>query len=245
MHVWWGPDLTVFYNDAYVPAMGDKHPDALGRPASRVWAEAWSELGPLAESVLAGEGATFSEDQQLFLRRHGYLEETYWTFSYSPIQDESGGVGGVFVAVTDTTRRVVGERRLRVLRDLGELSTCRPAPRRRRAARSSACWPRHRADVPFVAAYLRSPDGSLQLVAASGVTAGSAVRRATLPARPTAGRCGGSPKRRRRRSSGAWSTAPRTRSGACSPGRRSPTDAVVLPLSSPDGPSPPACSWPG
>ncbi|HEX5811716.1 MAG TPA: PAS domain-containing protein, partial [Pseudonocardia sp.] len=106
MHVWWGRELTVFYNDGYVPAMGDKHPDALGRRASQVWPEAWSELGPLAESVLAGEGATFSEDQLLFLRRHGYLEETYWTFSYSPIQDESGGIGGVFIAVSDTTTRV-------------------------------------------------------------------------------------------------------------------------------------------
>jgi anti-anti-sigma factor len=173
--VWWGPDLTVFYNDGYVPAMGDKHPAALGRSAAEVWPEAWHELGPMAESVLAGRGATYSEDQQLFLRRHGYLEETYWTFSYSPIQDESGGVGGVFTAVTDTTSRVVGERRLRVLGDLGELSTVSAGTAEEAIRAVVGVLGRHRADLPFVTVYLRAADGSLQLVASSGVTAGRAV----------------------------------------------------------------------
>ena len=175
MHVWWGRDRTVFYNDAYVPAMGDKHPAALGRPAAEVWPEAWPELGPMAESVLAGRGATYSEDQQLFLRRHGYLEETYWTFSYSPIQDETGGVGGIFVAVTETTSRVVGERRLRVLGDVGELSTMSAGTAEEASRAVIGLLARHRADVPFVAAYLRAADGSLQLVASSGVAAGGAV----------------------------------------------------------------------
>ena len=180
LHVWWGPDLTVFYNDAYVPAMGDKHPAALGRPAAEVWPEAWHELGPMAASVLAGRGATYSEDQQLFLRRHGYLEETYWTFSYSPIQDESGGVGGIFVAVTETTSRVVGERRLRVLGDVGELSTMSAGTAEEASRAVVGVLARHRADVPFVAAYLRAADGSLRLVASSGVAAGGAVTPRTI-----------------------------------------------------------------
>ena len=184
LHVWWGPDLTVFYNDAYVPAMGDKHPAALGRPASEVWPEAWHELGPMAESVLAGQGATYSEDQQLFLRRHGYLEETYWTFSYSPIQDESGGVGGIFVAVTETTSRVVGERRLRVLRDLGELSTMSAGTAEEASRAVVGVLARHRADVPFVAAYLRAADGSLR---ARGVERCGGRRRGDA-AGPSAGR---------------------------------------------------------
>src|SRR3712207_9559129 len=75
----WGPELTVFYNDAYLPLLGTKHPAALGRPASAVWAEAWDDLGPLAEQVLSGGGATFSQDRMLLLHRHGYLEETFWT----------------------------------------------------------------------------------------------------------------------------------------------------------------------
>src|SRR5690349_7794581 len=173
--VWWGPDLTVFYNDGYVPAMGDKHPAALGRRAREVWPEAWHELGPMAESVLAGRGATYSEDQQLFLRRHGYLEETYWTFSYSPIQDESGGVGGIFTAVTDTTSRVLGERRLRVLGDLGELSTVSAGTAEEAIRAVVGVLGRHRADLPFVAAYLSAADGGMQLVASSGVTAGGVL----------------------------------------------------------------------
>ena len=230
MHVWWGPELTVFYNDAYVPAMGDKHPDALGRRASRVWAEAWSELGPMAESVLAGEGATFSEDQLLFLRRHGYLEETYWTFSYSPIQDESGGIGGVFIAVSDTTTRVVAARRLQVLRDLGELSTVSVGTAEEAGRAVVGVLARHRAEVPFVAAYLRFPDGSLQLVAAHGVTAGSAVAPHTLH-----GPADGGPVWRVA-GTGAAEVVPGFVDGAadavaaCVVGPATPTDAVVLPV---------------
>ena len=230
MHVWWGPELTVFYNDAYVPAMGDKHPDALGRRASRVWAEAWSELGPLAESVLAGEGATFSEDQQLFLRRHGYLEETYWTFSYSPIQDESGGIGGVFIAVSDTTTRVVGERRLRVLRDLGELSTVSVGTAEEASRAVVGVLARHRAEVPFVAAYLRSPDGNLRLVAAHGVTVGSAVAPPTLHGPADGGpvwrvaETGTAQVVRGFVDGAANAVAP------CVAGPAAPTDAVVLPV---------------
>ena len=130
--------------------------------------------------MLAGRGATYSEDQQLFLRRHGYLEETYWTFSYSPIQDESGGVGGIFVAVTETTSRVVGERRLRVLGDVGELSTMSAGTAEEASRAVVGVLARHRADVPFVAAYLRAADGSLQLVASSGVAAGGAVAPRTI-----------------------------------------------------------------
>ena len=195
-----------------------------------MWAEAWSELGPMAESVLAGEGATFSEDQQLFLRRHGYLEETYWTFSYSPIQDESGGIGGVFIAVSDTTTRVVGERRLRVLGDLGELSTVSAGTAEEASRAVVGVLARHRAEVPFVAAYLRSPDGNLRLVAAHGVTAGSAVAPPPCTARPTAARCGGSPRRGRRRSSGGSSTGRRTRSRRAPPGRRCPPTPSSLPV---------------
>jgi PAS domain S-box-containing protein len=230
MHVWWGPELTVFYNDAYVPAMGDKHPDALGRRASRVWAEAWSELGPLAESVLAGEGATFSEDQLLFLRRHGYLEETYWTFSYSPIQDESGGIGGIFVAVSDTTTRVVGERRLRVLGDLGELSTVSVGTAEEASRAVVGVLARHRAEVPFVAAYLRSPEGNLRLVAAHGVTVGSAVAPPTLHGPADGGpvwrvaETGTAQVVRGFVDGAADAVAP------CLAGPAAPTDAVVLPV---------------
>ncbi|PWW22066.1 anti-anti-sigma factor [Geodermatophilus normandii] len=182
MLVWWGPQLIDFYNDAYLPTLGDKHPAALGRPAPEVWPEAWHELGPLADQVLSGGGATYSRDQLLLLQRYGYVEETYWTFSYSPIAEESGAVGGVFVVATDTTDQVLGDRRLWVLRDLGELSSstgtvedaCRTAV---------GVLERHRVTVPLAAVFLREDDDpeALRAVAVSGAVEGSAAAAGELP----------------------------------------------------------------
>ena len=166
----------------------------------------------------------------LFLRRHGYLEETYWTFSYSPIQDESGGIGGVFVAVSDTTTRVVGERRLRVLRDLGELSTVSAGTAEEASRAVVGVLARHRAEVPFVAAYLRSPDGNLRLVAAHGVTVGSAVAPPTLHGPADGGpvwrvaETGTAQVVRGFVDGAADAVAP------CVAGPAAPTDAVVLPV---------------
>jgi hypothetical protein len=122
MVLWWGPRLTQIYNDAFTPLIGDKHPRAIGQDAADCYREAWPELAPLAESVLAGGGATYSRDLYLPYARHGYVEETYWTFSYSPVR-VSDGVGGVFIACIDTTSRVLAERRLRVLHEMGGVST--------------------------------------------------------------------------------------------------------------------------
>lgn len=118
MVLWWGPDLRLIYNDAWRPSLGTlKHP-AVGKPGREVWAEIWHLIGPMLEGVLASGEATWSADMLLPMDRYGFLEETYWTYSYSPIRDEAGRVGGVFTAVTETTLRVVGERRLRTLREL-------------------------------------------------------------------------------------------------------------------------------
>ncbi len=118
LFIWWGPELIVLYNDAYKQTLASKHPWALGRPGEEVWSEIWDVIGPMLHRVLETGEATWSDDLRLILERHGYPEETYHTFSYSPIRDESGAVGGVFTAVTQTTERVIGERRLRTLRDL-------------------------------------------------------------------------------------------------------------------------------
>lgn len=103
-----GPNLALLYNDSYRPILGNK-PEALGRPFAEVWADIWDELSPLVERALAGE-ATFHEDRLLVMERHGYREETYFTFSYSPIRDESGCVAGMFCARTETTAKVIAER---------------------------------------------------------------------------------------------------------------------------------------
>ncbi|HVS32895.1 MAG TPA: ATP-binding protein [Thermoanaerobaculia bacterium] len=116
--IWWGPDLIKLYNDAYAPILGHKHPHALGASGRSVWPEIWNVIGPMLEGVMGEGNATWSDDQLLMLERHGYSEECYFTFSYSPIVDESGGVGGIFTVVTETTTRVVGERRLDTLRQL-------------------------------------------------------------------------------------------------------------------------------
>jgi len=112
MFVAFGPDLGFLYNDAYVDILGDKHPDALGRPFSEVWREIWTDIAPLADRALAGE-ATWAADMPLTMRRHGYDERTWFTFSYSPVRDEGGRVAGMFCACTETTGRIQAEEALR------------------------------------------------------------------------------------------------------------------------------------
>ena len=101
--VWWGPDLVMLYNDAYVALIGAKHPHALGRSGREVFPEIWDIIGPMLRAVLTRGEATWSEHQLLLLERHGYSEECYFTFSYSPIRAESGAIGGVFTALGSHT----------------------------------------------------------------------------------------------------------------------------------------------
>jgi PAS domain S-box-containing protein len=109
----WGRELTSFYNDAYASILGSK-PEALGRPFREVWAEAWDTVGPIAEKALLGQ-ASYFEDLPITVERNGYPEQTWWTFSYSPIHDEAGHVGGILCTVHDTTAKVLSERRLEFL----------------------------------------------------------------------------------------------------------------------------------
>ena len=111
MFVAWGPDLAFLYNDAYRPVFGRKHPWALGRPFREIWSEVWDDLVPLVDAALNGE-ATWSENLPLVLERNGYPEDCWFTFSYSPVRDESGKIAGLFCAAAETTERVLAERRL-------------------------------------------------------------------------------------------------------------------------------------
>ena len=114
----WGPELTYLYNDPYKSIIGGKHPWALGRPVTEVWSEIWDDIAPMLAQAMQGDEGTYNEDQLLIMERSGYPEETYYTFSYSPIPDDDGGVGGIICANTDDTRRVIGERQLTLLREL-------------------------------------------------------------------------------------------------------------------------------
>ncbi|MFT7840353.1 SpoIIE family protein phosphatase [Saccharothrix sp. BKS2] len=155
MIVWWDEELRFLYNDAYLPLLGSKHP-ALDKPGEEVWSEIWQTIGPMLRSVMDSGEATWSEDLLLPVNRHGYSEETYWTYSYSPLHDDDGVVRGVFTAVSDTTERVVGERRLAVLHDLGA-----QAGNARSVAEAcdlvAAALGRAGADVPFAAVHLCRP----------------------------------------------------------------------------------------
>ena len=119
--VCWGSELVMVYNDGYRPMLGAKHPRALGSPIAEVWPEVWDTIGPMFDQVMSGGAATWSADQLLVLERNGYPEECYFTYSYAPVTDESGAVAGVFCAVTETTERVLGERRLATLADMAGL----------------------------------------------------------------------------------------------------------------------------
>src|SRR4029079_9621232 len=90
MIIYWGPQLCVLYKDAYTPIFARKHPDMLGKPAHEAWSEIWDVLAPMYEAVMQGGEATWSEDQLLVLERNGFPEESYFTWSFSPIADESG-----------------------------------------------------------------------------------------------------------------------------------------------------------
>jgi len=157
MWMGWGPDLTFFYNDAYAPTLGAKHPWALGQPAGQVWAEIWQAIGPRIDTVLQRGEATWDEGLLLFLERNGYPEETYHTFSYSPLPTDAGGVGGMLCVVTEETDRVLGERRLALLRDLASRLAVTKATAEIFVA-VERCLGRNSPDLPFSLTYLFEDD---------------------------------------------------------------------------------------
>ncbi len=113
MFIWWGPELIQFYNDAYRQTMGpERHPSALGQRGRECWAEIWDVIGPQIEQVMSGGGATWHEKQLIPVTRYGRLEQVYWTYGYSPI-DEDDSIGGVLVVCSDVTRDYLAAAALR------------------------------------------------------------------------------------------------------------------------------------
>ncbi|MFI1654812.1 SpoIIE family protein phosphatase [Streptomyces sp. NPDC020472] len=167
----WGPELTFFCNSAYRrDTLGRKYPWALGRPVREVWAEVWEDVRPRIESVLAGS-ATWDEALLLFLQRSGFPEESYHTFSYSPLRDEDGQVVGVLCVVSEETDRVIAERRMSTLRDLG--SESRALLTEQELVAFAGRQMEHNAeDLPFTLTYLFQEDGSARLAATTGIAAG-------------------------------------------------------------------------
>ena len=116
MFIAWGPELIFLYNNAYSKILGKKHPTALGQPFRQVWSDIWDDIKPLIDRALAGE-ATWSENLPLTMERNGFSEETWYTFSYSPIRDDEGQIGGMFCSCMETTAQVLAERRSTVERE--------------------------------------------------------------------------------------------------------------------------------
>jgi PAS domain S-box-containing protein len=176
----WGPELLYFYNDPYKSIIGGRHPWALGRPTAEVWREIWHEIGPLLETAMSGEQGTFSEAQLLIMERNGYPEETYYTFSYSPIPNDDGTVGGIICANTDDTPRVVGERQMALLRDLASDAT-HARTWADACIRSAAAFATDARDLPFALIYMAATEGEgFNLAAAYGIEAGHPAAPARL-----------------------------------------------------------------
>jgi len=159
--IWWGPELVMLYNDAYSQIVADKHPRALGQRGRECFPEIWDIIGPRLQGVLDRGEATWSSDELLLLVRKGFPEECYFTFSYSPIRDESGGVGGIFTAVSETTARILGERRLAVLgRIAGDTADARTSAEASELAIAAlASDPK---DIPFAWFYRFEEGGQLR-----------------------------------------------------------------------------------
>ncbi|WFE36161.1 SpoIIE family protein phosphatase [Micromonospora sp. WMMD975] len=176
----WGPELTFFCNAAYRrDTLGRKYPWALGRPANEVWAEIWDDIGPRIDTVLRTGEATWDEGLLLFLERSDYREETYHTFSYSPLRDDDGALVGMLCVVSEETERVIGERRMATLRDLGsDPSVIRTE--QETLAFAGRQLARNPQDLPFTLTYLFGDDGDARLAEATGVAADHPAAPATL-----------------------------------------------------------------
>jgi PAS domain S-box-containing protein len=160
MLLWWGSDYTQIYNDAYAPILGVKHPQALGQPVSECWNEIWHVLQPLIDIPFRGGPATWMEDLELEINRSGKIEETHFTVAYSPVPDATApsGIGGVLATVHEITQKVVGERRVVILRDLGagagEAKTAEQA-----CSIAADVLSKYPKDCPFALLYLNDADG--------------------------------------------------------------------------------------
>lgn len=229
----WGPEYIQIYNDAYRPICGGKHPQSMGEPFKVCWATALPVVGDKFDRAQQGEG-TYIKDQRMFLDRDGYLEEAFMTFSFSPIRDESGDVGGIFHPITETTAMVLNARRTQTLRDLSAgIADARTVEDiGGEVAAQYVQYEQLSLDVPFLLFYQRDEaSGELHLRGHAGIDAGSAL----APLRTgmddlvwpfAAAGADGKPRQ-------VDGLAPRFGGAACGPYEEAPDSALVLPVSLP------------
>ncbi|HEY4652539.1 MAG TPA: PAS domain-containing sensor histidine kinase, partial [Pontibacter sp.] len=175
MFLWWSDSFYMFHNDAYLPALGNKHPRALGAKAEHMWAEIWNQIGAIAHDIYKNGSQFYAEDMPIYLDRKGFIEETYWTFSYSPAFGDDGSVAGVFCACKEVSATVINQRRLKTLKDVTEALTqvhtleeaCRHA---------CAVMSENSSDIPLCSIYLLDDSKSAaHLLGKSGILLSEAL----------------------------------------------------------------------
>ena len=174
----WGPELTFLCNDAYLPTVGVKRDWVIGSRSDKVWAEIWPDIGPRIAHVLSTGEATWDEALLLYLERRGFAEETYHTFSYSPLADDAGRNAGMLCVVAEVTEKVIGERQLATLRDLGSRLAA-ASTRAEVMASVEVCLAEEPRDLPFALAYLVESGGK-----EAALTAAHGLKRNALAAPP-------------------------------------------------------------
>jgi hypothetical protein len=181
MLLMWGPDLVMIYNDAYALTLGERHPSALGGRVPEVWADVWPDIRGLVDEVFAG-ATTHAEDMPLVTTRHGFTEEAYFTFSYSPIVQPGGAVVGLLNTVVETTQRVLAARRMSVLQQLGSLPRSVHGSRTAAADGALRVLAEARTDCPFGLVYLLGAGGTdARLVAAHGIGIDTELAASVIP----------------------------------------------------------------
>ena len=174
--LYWGQQFVALYNDAYISILGEKHPWALGKPFEVAWVDIWDVQEPVLKGVMETGIPSWSDDQLLIMQRHGYAEETYFTYSFGAGRDEQGEVAGIFCAVAETTQRVLHERRLAVLRELTA-----DAKSSQEAAALVAQILNGKSDIPFALVYLLDQDGrTARLASHTGLPSGHLATASTI-----------------------------------------------------------------
>lgn len=177
----WGPQFRVLYNDAYLPIIGGRHPQAIGRPTHEVWHEIWDYVQTLLHRAVTRTEGTYEEQMLLIMERNGYPEETYYTFSYTPLPNDDGSVGGIICANSDETQRVIADRQLKALRELAAAMP-QAADWREACALSARALAADPQDVVFGLVYAIEPDArEAELVGVCGAAPDDAVAPRRLP----------------------------------------------------------------
>lgn len=174
----WGPEHIMLYNDGYAALCGSKHQTALGMNYSECWASAWPELGEPFAKALQGS-AVYLENHRMFLDRHGYLEETFFSYSFSPVCDDDGAVGGVLIPTHETTVIVLSDRRTRALRDVAA-HTAQAKTMEDVLVGAAAALGEYAFDVPFALFYAVGGDDGARFVSSTGLPPGTAADSAAV-----------------------------------------------------------------